>query len=425
MRLGHEVHLLSQERHPEQHAFVDAAGDWDAGRAARVRAAGRARAPAGAGRCTVYRPDIGGLLPVYVADRYEGIEARTFAELQRRGGRRATSTPTWRPCASCVERVRPELALANHLVMGPVILARALARRGALRGEGARQRARVHGQARTRSASCGLAREGLAGAARVLVGSRHTAASLWEALGDPRAAGAHPAGPAGRRRRALRAPRAPAAAAAGVRALAQPPARRGVAPRRRRARAPSPATSAPPREALARLEPGQRPAGGVRRQADRQQGRRPAARGLAAGARARAAGAAGGGRLRRLPRGAASACARRCGAAISSRRGRSRAPAARSRARRRGAAPLRHLLAFLDGLAGRAARALPGRRRARCAERVVFTGRLEHEELAELLPACEALVVPSTFPSPSGWSPPRRPPAGCCRSAPPTRGWRR
>ena len=30
---------------------------------------------------TVYRPNIGGLLPVYVADRYEEIEARPFGEL--------------------------------------------------------------------------------------------------------------------------------------------------------------------------------------------------------------------------------------------------------------------------------------------------------------------------------------------------------
>ena len=33
---------------------------------------------------------------------------------------------------------------------------------------------------------------------------------------------------------------------------------------------------------------------------------------------------------------------------------------------------------------------------------MVLTGRLDHEELAELLPACEALVVPSTFPESFG-----------------------
>src|SRR5204862_7406623 len=71
--LGHEVHLLCQERHPEDHAFVDAWGDFDEG-TLRVHVV---REPT---RCFVYRPNIGSLLPVYVADRYEGIEARTFAE---------------------------------------------------------------------------------------------------------------------------------------------------------------------------------------------------------------------------------------------------------------------------------------------------------------------------------------------------------
>jgi glycosyltransferase involved in cell wall biosynthesis len=65
------------------------------------------------------------------------------------------------------------------------------------------------------------------------------------------------------------------------------------------------------------------------------------------------------------------------------------------------AMPLRHLLAFLGSLSGAEAYAY---RRAAAAlgERIVFTGRLEHEELAELLPACEALVVPSTFPEAFG-----------------------
>ena len=36
------------------------------------------------------------------------------------------------------------------------------------------------------------------------------------------------------------------------------------------------------------------------------------------------------------------------------------------------------------------------------AERVHFTGRLEHEDLPDLLPACEAQVMPSTFPEAFG-----------------------
>jgi glycosyltransferase involved in cell wall biosynthesis len=84
--------------------------------------------------------------------------------------------------------------------------------------------------------------------------------------------------------------------------------------------------------------------------------------------------------------------------------GRARAIAASGRALEdagAGPRPLAHLLAFLHALRGEerarylsAARAL--------GESVVFTGRLEHNELAELLPACEALVTPSTFPEAFG-----------------------
>ena len=79
--LGHEVHLLSQDRHPERQPFVDAVGDWDGGslRVRELERPVRGHAEARRARCVVYRPDIGNLLPVYVADRYEGIEARTFS----------------------------------------------------------------------------------------------------------------------------------------------------------------------------------------------------------------------------------------------------------------------------------------------------------------------------------------------------------
>jgi glycosyltransferase involved in cell wall biosynthesis len=63
----------------------------------------------------------------------------------------------------------------------------------------------------------------------------------------------------------------------------------------------------------------------------------------------------------------------------------------------------RHLRAFLGHLREQATK----RRRyleaaGALGENVVFTGRLDHEELTELLPACEALVVPSTFPEAFG-----------------------
>ena len=117
VRAGDEVHLLCQDRAPLELAWVDAAGSWDTGSLELdVR-----RSPA---RATVYRPDIGGLLPVYVADRYDGVEARTFlectdAELD------AYMDANVAAVREVCERARPDVALANHLVMGPVILARA------------------------------------------------------------------------------------------------------------------------------------------------------------------------------------------------------------------------------------------------------------------------------------------------------------
>ncbi len=202
--------------------------DWDGG-ALRVReldgagAAGGARqgesgrADGGRGRCTVYRPDIGGLLPVYVADRYEGIEARTFAQCSEVEVARYVAANV-AAVAEVLALTGAHVALANHLVMGPVILARAL--------DGAIPYAvKVHGSALEYTVKpqperfLGPAREGLEGASAVLVGSRHTAESLWRALGDAELPRRTRLGPPGVDVERF-APRDPEQAAAGLRALA-------------------------------------------------------------------------------------------------------------------------------------------------------------------------------------------------------------
>src|SRR5918996_91093 len=92
-RLGHEVHLLCQER------------NWDA--------------PEGV---TVHNPDIGRVLPVYVADTYDGFDAKPYPDL--------TDAELDHYIEANVAAVRDaptcDVALANHLVMNPVILARGL-----------------------------------------------------------------------------------------------------------------------------------------------------------------------------------------------------------------------------------------------------------------------------------------------------------
>jgi glycosyltransferase involved in cell wall biosynthesis len=173
VRLGWDVHLLSQERAADELDWVHAVGRWRDGELT----VEQLRKPEGEGRLTVYNPDIGGLLPVYVHDDYPGFEVKTFADL--------SDAELDRYLAANVDAVQdvvrhagnPDAALANHLVMGPLILTRA----------GLRFAAKIHGSAleytvKPNPRFLPHAEEGLAGASAVLVGSRHTAESLWRTL---------------------------------------------------------------------------------------------------------------------------------------------------------------------------------------------------------------------------------------------------
>ncbi len=409
VRLGHDVHLLSQDRHPQEHSFIDGIGDWDSG-TLRVRAL---RPAASSGSCTVYRPDIGALLPVYVADRYEGIEARTFAACSEGEVARYIDANV-SAVRELVELVDPQIALANHLVMGPVILARALAEREVP------YTVKVHGSALEYTVKpdpdrfLAFAREGVSRARAILVGSRHTAASLWRALDDPGVVQRTRLGPPGVD--VVRfAPRDPFPAADGVRALA---ARLRVAAHEMPADADRPGGSGEGRgaEPVAAASPGAAAAGAGKGAGD------AFARDEQGAARALERLRPGDDRLvgfvgklifnkgvdlllsawplvlEREPR------ARLVVVGFGSDREplehllHALADGEIDRARE-GAMP--HLLAFLDGLHG-AERASYIAASSALRERVVFTGRLDHEELADLLPACEALVVPSTFPEAFG-----------------------
>jgi glycosyltransferase involved in cell wall biosynthesis len=173
-KLGHEVHLLCQDRHAGELPFVDAVGRWEGGQL-RVETI---REPV---RVTAYLPDIGRTLPVYVADEYEGFDARPYPELSDEEVEHyvAVNAAAVRDVA---ERADIEVGLANHLVMGPVILARGL---------DAPYAVKVHGSALTytvaphRERFLPYAAEGLARARTVLVGSRHTAEGLWAVMDDP------------------------------------------------------------------------------------------------------------------------------------------------------------------------------------------------------------------------------------------------
>ena len=380
VRAGHEVHLLCQERHPDELSFVDAVGNWSEG----DLTVEILRRPV---RCTVYRPDIGDLLPVYVADRYEGIEAKPFAELSE-SELAAYLDRNVAAVREVAERVQPEAALANHLVMGPAILARA----------GLSFAMKVHGSAleytvKPHPRFLPYAREGTRAARAVLVGSRHTARSLWAALGEPDLPERTRLGPPGVDVAAF-APREREEAAAGVARLAE---RLAVAAPPTEAARPVDDSSSFARDtavaarAVASLRPG----------SDRLVvfvGKLIVSKGidllLAAWplVRARVPDA----RLVVVGFGAWEEQARRLDAALARRDlGEARAIAHEGRTAEGGPAkPLGHLLAFLD--------AVDPHELGDVGDAVVFTGRLEHSELTDLLPAAEALVVPSTFPESFG-----------------------
>ncbi|MGI8802187.1 MAG: glycosyltransferase family 4 protein [Solirubrobacteraceae bacterium] len=382
--LGHEVHLLCQESAPEKYPFVDAIGSWEDGRL-RVRVV---REPV---RVTVYRPDIGPLLPVYVHDRYDGFEVRTFgecgaAEIERYIERNVAAV------AEVAERAEVDAALANHLIMGPAILARALG------PEGTPYAVKVHGSALEYAVKpdperfLPFAREGLAPARGVLVGSRHTAESLWAAIGDDRLADRTRLGPPGVDVRRFRR-----RAVDSLRGLAE-----------RLADGPG-AAPADPGDGFA-LDAGAagRALAGLDPDRDRIvtfTGKLIVSKGvdllLAAWPLV----------LARVPRarlvivgfGAYRAGLERMVALLSAGdRAGLEALAAQGRGLEGGdAGALPMLQGFLAGL-GDEAWWRYAAAAARAAATIGFTGRLEHADLAELLPACEAQVVPSTFPEAFG-----------------------
>ena len=156
-RQGHEVHLLCQDRRANELAWVR---DND--------------------KITVHVPDIGGLLPVFVADRYEGFEVKTFPELTDEELDRYLDANV-RAVEQVVEEYgEPDAALANHLIMGPVILARA----------GLRYAIKVHGSDLSYTVRphperfVPYALEGTDAAAGLLAGSSHTAEVLFDTLPD-------------------------------------------------------------------------------------------------------------------------------------------------------------------------------------------------------------------------------------------------
>jgi glycosyltransferase involved in cell wall biosynthesis len=407
VRGGHAVHLLCQDRDPLALEWVDAAGDWDSG-ALRIEAR---REPA---RATVYRPNIHGLLPLYVADRYEGVEARPFQDLSPQEVDRYVDANV-AAVREVAERVRPDVALANHLVMGPVILARAL--------DGVPYAVKIHGSAleytvKPHPRFKPYAREGLASAGGILVGSYHTGASLWAEMDDPTVQERTRLGPPGVDVERFTPPE-PDEARAGVErlrarlaALDETPAAVGGAAAAAEAPAATPSGEAPAATASGGAPTGAEPASSFARspgeaaaalatieRGDRLVvfvGKLIASKGVELLLAAWPLVLAREPRARLLIVGFGAFRASLEGLARDLERG--DLEAARALRSEHGA-ELPHLAAFLDALED-----ADGYRAAArgMTERIAWAGRLDHSELPDVLPAAEAMAVPSTFPEAFG-----------------------
>src|SRR5690242_16648712 len=146
-RAGREVVVFSQEPRPEQ---------YDLGGAETVR------------------PDIGGLLPVFVLDRYEGLEARLLPDFTREERDRYVELNA----AALREHLPADLVFANHLLPGGPVAA-ATAARYAVKAHGSELEYAIRGN----DELAAWARESLAGAEAVFVGSEHIRRVLEDVVG--------------------------------------------------------------------------------------------------------------------------------------------------------------------------------------------------------------------------------------------------
>src|ERR671937_1422479 len=146
-RAGHDVVVVCQERHPE---LYDLAG------------------------AEVVRPDIGGLLPVFVLDRYEGLEARRLHDLSRGKLDRFVDLNA----AALRERLPADLVFANHVLLGGPV-GRASGARFAVKAHGSELEYAMRGNEELSA----WGREALGAAAAVFVGSAHIREVLEEVVG--------------------------------------------------------------------------------------------------------------------------------------------------------------------------------------------------------------------------------------------------
>jgi len=146
-RAGHDVVVLCQEPHPERHDV---------------------------GSARVVRPDVGGLLPVFVIDRYEGYAVKLLQDCSRE------ELDAWIEANAAAVRgeLPADIVFCNHVLLGGAVGA----------ASGARYAVKAHGSEleyslRGRPSLESWGRDVLGGASAVFVGSAHIRDVLEQVCG--------------------------------------------------------------------------------------------------------------------------------------------------------------------------------------------------------------------------------------------------
>ncbi|HEX2728684.1 MAG TPA: glycosyltransferase family 4 protein [Rubrobacteraceae bacterium] len=174
VREGHDVHLLCQEPAPLSYDFVNEHRTANAKGTERL---GKQETPY-PGRCTVYNPEIGDLLPVYVYDDYPRWRVKTFLDLTDEEFESYVASNA-AALHTVLEASGAKAVVTNHSVPGPLIARRALS------GTGVPYTSIVHGSclqyvSRRSAKYMGFTREGLEGARTILALSSHSAGTIAE-----------------------------------------------------------------------------------------------------------------------------------------------------------------------------------------------------------------------------------------------------
>jgi glycosyltransferase involved in cell wall biosynthesis len=146
-RAGHDVVVVCQEPHPERYDI---------------------------GGAKVFRPNVGGLLPVFVLDRYEGIEAKLLQDFTRAERERYVALNATALCA----QMPADVVFANHVLLGAAV-GWASGMPFAVKAHGSELEYSMRGNEELAR----WGRECLAPAEAVFVGSAHIRSVLEEVVG--------------------------------------------------------------------------------------------------------------------------------------------------------------------------------------------------------------------------------------------------